>query len=123
MGRAFGAHAGAAQGEVDLGPPRVLPVHAPRMPCNAEGAAGEAPHSNQFAVIHAAARQVNRTVLQNSDVEHMGRRTCDTSPEDGVGDCEDFALDKRRALVQLCFPRSALLITKVTRANGEGMRS
>jgi predicted transglutaminase-like cysteine proteinase len=38
----------------------------------------------------------------------------------GYGDCEDFALAKRRALIEAGWPASALLMAVVTQANGEG---
>ena len=39
---------------------------------------------------------------------------------DGYGDCEDFALAKRRALIEAGWPASTLLITVVRQRNGEG---
>ena len=38
----------------------------------------------------------------------------------GYGDCEDYVLAKRRALVEAGWPASTLLITVVKQANGEG---
>ncbi|MCB9994095.1 MAG: transglutaminase-like cysteine peptidase [Hyphomicrobiaceae bacterium] len=38
----------------------------------------------------------------------------------GYGDCEDFALAKRRELIDLGWPASTLLMTVVRQANGEG---
>ncbi len=39
---------------------------------------------------------------------------------DGFGDCEDFALAKRRALIKDGWPASTLLMTVVRQKNGEG---
>ncbi|MBU1174346.1 MAG: transglutaminase-like cysteine peptidase [Alphaproteobacteria bacterium] len=39
---------------------------------------------------------------------------------DRFGDCEDFALAKRRALIEIGWPQSTLLITVVRQKNGEG---
>ena len=38
----------------------------------------------------------------------------------GYGDCEDYALAKRRELIDLGWPSSALLMTVVRQVNGEG---
>ncbi len=38
----------------------------------------------------------------------------------GYGDCEDYVLAKRRALIELGWPASTLLITVVRQRNGEG---
>lgn len=38
----------------------------------------------------------------------------------GAGDCEDYVLAKRRALIQIGWPPSTLLITIVREANGAG---
>jgi Predicted periplasmic protein len=38
----------------------------------------------------------------------------------GYGDCEDYVLAKRRALIEAGWPASTLLITVVKQANGEG---
>ena len=41
-------------------------------------------------------------------------------PDDGYGDCEDYALLKRRILIEAGWPREALLLTLVRGADGEG---
>jgi predicted transglutaminase-like cysteine proteinase len=41
-------------------------------------------------------------------------------PDDGAGACHSYALLKRRMLMQAGWPRSALLMTVVREANGEG---
>jgi predicted transglutaminase-like cysteine proteinase len=43
-----------------------------------------------------------------------------TYPDLGMGDCEDYVLLKRRKLMELGWPQSALLITVVRDENGEG---
>ncbi len=40
--------------------------------------------------------------------------------EDGYGDCEDYALLKRKMLMQAGWPREALLMTVVRDKKGEG---
>ena len=41
-------------------------------------------------------------------------------PDDGYGDCEDYALQKRKMLMQAGWPRPALLMTVVRDRNGDG---
>ncbi len=41
-------------------------------------------------------------------------------PSNGAGDCEDYALAKRRALIDAGWPASTLLMTVVRQRNGEG---
>lgn len=77
-------------------------------------------HSSHRDVIARAAAAVNHRIQQKPDPEHKGLEDHWGYPDDGVGDCEDIVLEKRRALVEMGYPASSLLITKVTRPNGEG---
>lgn len=43
-----------------------------------------------------------------------------TYPDNGAGDCEDFALAKRKALIEMGWNPSTLLMTVVRQPNGEG---
>jgi predicted transglutaminase-like cysteine proteinase len=63
---------------------------------------------------------VNRTIRDISDQDQYGRPEVWAYPDSGEGDCEDFALLKRRDLMAKGWPASALLMTVVIRANGEG---
>jgi predicted transglutaminase-like cysteine proteinase len=63
---------------------------------------------------------VNRTIRDISDQDQYGRPEVWAYPDSGEGDCEDFALLKRRDLMARGWPASALLMTVVIRANGEG---
>lgn len=65
-------------------------------------------------------RFVNERIKPLTDLEHYGVVEKWTYPEDGYGDCEDYVLLKRRMLMQLGWPRSALLITVVRDKKGEG---
>lgn len=61
--------------------------------------------------ISAVNEQINRAMAQRSDIEVYGVSERWALPlEDGLraGDCEDFALEKRHALIAAGFPRSAL---------------
>jgi predicted transglutaminase-like cysteine proteinase len=62
---------------------------------------------------------VNRTITEGSDLEQYGREDVWTLPTSGKGDCEDFALLKRKLLADRGWPASALLVTAVQTAEGE----
>lgn len=64
--------------------------------------------------------EVNRLVKPVSDKEHFGVVDAWDFPEDGMGDCEDYALLKRRVLIAAGFPRSALLLSVVKDEHGDG---
>jgi len=63
---------------------------------------------------------VNKAVKPLSDSEIYGKEEVWTYPVDGVGDCEDYVLEKRRRLQAEGVPLSDLLITVVRKADGEG---
>jgi len=63
---------------------------------------------------------VNSTVKPMTDMEHWGVVEKWSLPTDGYGDCEDYALLKRKLLVDSGWPREALLMTVVRDKNGEG---
>lgn len=64
--------------------------------------------------------KVNHAIEPVSDIEHWGVVDRWDYPTDGKGDCEDYALMKRRLLVELGYPRAALLMTVVKEKNGDG---
>jgi predicted transglutaminase-like cysteine proteinase len=64
-------------------------------------------------------RAVNDAVLPATDMEIFGTLERWDYPT-LVGDCEDYVLEKRRELVALGWPASALLITVVRDEIGEG---
>ncbi len=63
---------------------------------------------------------VNENIYPLSDFEHWGVVEQWNYPDDGYGDCEDYALLKRRMLMQAGLPREALLITAVKDGRGDG---
>ena len=65
-------------------------------------------------------RLVNERIKPMTDLEHYGVVEKWTYPEDGYGDCEDYVLLKRKMLMQLGWPREALLITVVRDKKGDG---
>lgn len=64
--------------------------------------------------------RVNGSIREATDAQVFGRADVWTLPTRGVGDCEDFALEKRHQLIAMGWPSSALLITVVRDQNGEG---
>jgi predicted transglutaminase-like cysteine proteinase len=62
----------------------------------------------------------NTTVTPASDRDIYGVDEFWTFPSRGYGDCEDFALGKRAALIERGWPASTLLVSVVMQANGEG---
>ena len=65
-------------------------------------------------------RWVNDAIKPITDLEHWGVTERWNYPDDGYGDCEDYALLKRRMLMQAGWQRQALLITVVRDKQGDG---
>lgn len=63
---------------------------------------------------------VNAAVLPMSDFDIYGKDEVWAYPDQGVGDCEDYVLEKRRQLAEAGVPLSNLLITVVRKKDGEG---
>lgn len=63
--------------------------------------------------------QVNSTIIPATDMEVYGKEEYWAYPIT-AGDCEDFALLKRRLLIQRGFSPSNLLMTVVRKPDGEG---
>ncbi|MBD2751101.1 transglutaminase-like cysteine peptidase [Microvirga sp. BT688] len=64
--------------------------------------------------------RVNRTILAVTDQDHWGVVDRWNCPDDGLGDCEDIQLLKRRLLVEAGLPRRALQMTVVLGEHGMG---
>jgi predicted transglutaminase-like cysteine proteinase len=62
---------------------------------------------------------VNNTIREVSDLEQYGREDVWALPTSGKGDCEDFAMLKRKMLIEHGWPASALSITVGATAQGE----
>ncbi len=69
--------------------------------------------------LDAVNRHVNGTVTAMTDLDYYGQREMWAYPDKGVGDCEDFALEKRRELMQQGWPSTALRMALVRQRNGE----
>jgi len=65
-------------------------------------------------------RYVNAKIKPLTDLEQYGVIEKWTYAEAGYGDCEEYVLVKRKMLMQLGWPREALLITVVRDKKGDG---
>lgn len=65
-------------------------------------------------------RSINEAVEPLTDMEHFGETERWSYPVDGKGDCEDYVLAKRKALIERGWPASVLLITVVRDRDGDG---
>ncbi|MEX0955891.1 MAG: transglutaminase-like cysteine peptidase [Rhizobiaceae bacterium] len=63
---------------------------------------------------------VNTMVTPRTDMEIWGVEERWSYPVDGIGDCEDYVLEKRRLLMKAGMPAGNLLITVVRQPNGDG---
>lgn len=72
-----------------------------------------------FAQISQINRTINRDIKPEDDSRHYGVAEYWTIPTDGYGDCEDYALAKRKALRDAGFPIGALRLALVTTAEQE----
>lgn len=79
-------------------------------------------HASQALMrkISSVNRAVNTAVKPMDDREIYGREEVWTYPNNGIGDCEDYVLEKRRRLAASGISLSNLLITVVRKRNGEG---
>ncbi len=57
--------------------------------------------------------QVNESIWPEDDETHYGRPEYWTIPTDGYGDCDDYALTKRKELIDRGFPELALRMAVV----------
>jgi len=62
----------------------------------------------------------NAAITPARDIDLYGVDEFWTYPVNGYGDCEDFVIAKRAALIELGWDASVLLITVVRQADGEG---
>ncbi|MFC1459126.1 transglutaminase-like cysteine peptidase [Microvirga arabica] len=64
--------------------------------------------------------RVNRTILAVTDQDHWAEIDRWDYPDDGLGDCEDIQLLKRKLLVEAGLPRRALRMAVVIDEQGAG---
>lgn len=63
--------------------------------------------------------QFNQSITYRLDKDQYGVDEYWAFPDSGYGDCEDYALAKRRALIALGWPPSSLLLATATTETGE----
>ena len=78
------------------------------------------PTAKAMKEIERVDQWVNAHVKPVTDMEHWGVIDQWDYPSDGKGDCEDYALFKRKILIGEGFPRQALLMTVVKDEQNEG---
>ena len=88
-------------------------------PASAKPAARIALTPERMSELRQVNSQVNSTIFEVSDMEQYGREDVWTLPTSGKGDCEDFALLKRKLLMQRGWPASSMSISVGTTAQGE----
>ena len=76
--------------------------------------------SDIWQMLIAVNREVNERIKPMTDLEHWGVIDRWDYPDDGVGDCEDYQLLKRKLLAEQGLPRRALRMTVVLDENGNG---
>jgi len=65
-------------------------------------------------------REVNERIKPMTDMEHWGVVDRWDFPDDGLGDCEDYQILKRKLLAERGLPRRALRMTVVLDGDGNG---
>ena len=90
--------------------------------CRATGPQGPMIMDNKrWAELASVNSMVNRSIRFASDAARLRRGDVWAVLEGGgAGDCEDYVLTKRRKLMQLGWPSSALLVTVVRTRTGQG---
>jgi predicted transglutaminase-like cysteine proteinase len=76
--------------------------------------------SGTWNTIVAINRRVNAKIKPITDKDHWNLVDRWEFPDDGMGDCEDYQLLKRRMLVERGLPRRAMRMTVVIDELGEG---
>ena len=72
-----------------------------------------------FAQLRKINDEINERIQPMTDLDHYGEVERWAYPDDGYGDCEDYALLKRRTLIELGWPADTLLITVVRDRKGD----
>ena len=73
-----------------------------------------------WATIVAVNNSVNTRITPRTDMEQWGKEEVWSYPDNGFGDCEDYALEKRRELMSAGVPAGNLLMTVARQPNGDG---
>ncbi|RUX92819.1 transglutaminase-like cysteine peptidase, partial [Mesorhizobium sp. M7D.F.Ca.US.004.01.2.1] len=73
-----------------------------------------------WATIVNINNSVNTRIKPRTDMENYGVEEYWAYPDNGYGDCEDYALEKRRELMDAGVPAGNLLMTVARQPNGDG---
>ena len=73
-----------------------------------------------WSELNSVTVKVNAAVKPMSDLDIYGKDEVWAYPDRGVGDCEDYVLEKRRELSRTGISLADLLITVVRKPDGEG---
>ena len=73
-----------------------------------------------WATIVSINNSVNTRITPRTDMEQWGKEEVWSYPDNGFGDCEDYALEKRRELMSVGVPAGNLLMTVARQRNGDG---
>jgi predicted transglutaminase-like cysteine proteinase len=73
-----------------------------------------------WATIVNINNSVNTRIIPRTDMEQWGKEEVWSYPDNGFGDCEDYALEKRRELMSAGVPAGNLLMTVARQPNGDG---
>ncbi len=89
--------------------------------CSIKSRPAPAPKVTEYGwnAIHDINSSVNNRIMARTDMQVYGREEYWEYPVD-AGDCEDYALQKRKELTERGFALSDLLITVVRKPDGEG---
>lgn len=74
----------------------------------------------EWTLVTAVNIDVNRAIKPTSDIDNYGLDEVWAYPDNGKGDCEDYALLKRRLLNEKGISLANLLLTVVRKPDGEG---
>src|ERR1700678_307557 len=88
--------------------------------CESAGMATIKLTPKEWRTIEDVDAQENQDIKPMDDERHYGRAEYWTIPADGYGDCEDYALAKRRDLIKRGFPEGALRLAVVRTQEGAG---
>lgn len=73
-----------------------------------------------WSLIKSVNSRINREIIPITDQEHWGSEDRWDFPDDGMGDCEDIQLLKRRVLAEGGLPRRAMRMAVVVDEEGAG---
>ena len=129
-GTAFGSGVGAAlaNGPMVTGGLTSQPIghyefcQANRAECSVRSrdVGGEPMSDALWSLLVRVNADVNAAVKPMNDFDIYGKDEVWAYPDKGVGDCEDYVLEKRRRLAKAGLSVSNLLITVVRKPDGEG---